>query len=100
LDDLVLAPETPIAGVHSETTGPLTYLNTFYPAQLLKPQTLYTVSVTVMGEPVTWSFTTTAESFKPGMSFYLATNALWIALMAAAASTIVTGLLVRYKMGL
>jgi hypothetical protein len=100
LDDLVLAPETPIARMHSETTGPLTYLSTFCPAQLLKPQTLYTVSVTVMGDPVTWSFTTTPEPFKPGMSFYLATNAPWIALMAAAASTIVAGLVLRYKMGL
>jgi hypothetical protein len=91
LNDLHLTPEVPIASRYSEVTSSLTYLNTFYPAQPLKPATSYTVSVTILNEPVSWSFTTTSEPFNPGISFYLATNVLWIALSAATSATIIVG---------
>ena len=96
LDDLQIVPETAIARVYSEVTGPLTYLNTFYPAKLLKPETRYNVSVTIMHAPIEWSFTTTAKPFEPGVGFYLATNSLWIAIVAAAASAVIATFLLRH----
>ena len=97
LDDLHLTPEVPIARVYSEVTSPLTYLNTFYPAQLLQPATTYNVSVTIMDNPVSWTFTTTTESFSPGVSFYLATNVLWISLAVAASATVIVGWAIWFK---
>jgi hypothetical protein len=97
LNDLHLTPEVPIGRRYSEVTSPLTYLNTFYPAQLLKPATSYTVSVTILNEPFSWSFTTTSEPFNPGISFHLATNVLWIALSAAASATIIAGFAIWFK---
>ena len=91
LDDMRLTPEMPIARASSEVTGPLTYRNVFYPAKLLEPATSYDASVTIMGTPVTWRFTTTTEPFRPETSLYLATNAHWIALLAASVSTIIAG---------
>ncbi|MBM4401095.1 MAG: hypothetical protein FJ045_04005 [Crenarchaeota archaeon] len=96
LNDLHMTPEVPIARVYSEVSGPLTYLNTFYPAQLLKPATSYTVSVTIMDVPVSWSFTTTSEPFNPGISFYLATNVLWIALSAAISATSIVAFVIWF----
>jgi hypothetical protein len=94
---LHITPEVPIAYVTSETSGPLSSLETFYPAQQLKPATTYNVSVTIMGVPVSWSFTTTSESFNPTISFYLATNVLWIALSAAVSAASIAGLAMWYK---
>ena len=97
INDLQLNPEVPIASVASHTTGILTYVNTFYPARLLTPATSYNISVIIEGVPIVWSFTTTSEPFSPGISFYLATNVLWIALTAATSATAVVGIAVWYK---
>ena len=94
LNDLHIIPEVFIARVTSTTTGPLTYLNLFYPAELLKPSTSYNISVTIMDSPVSWVFTTTNEPFKPSISFYLAINAFWISLSTAASATVIAGLAV------
>ena len=94
LNDLRIVPEVPIAGVSTEVSGILSYKQTFYPAQLLKPATSYTVSVTVRDVPVSWSFTTTSEAYQPTVSFYLATYVLWIAFAAAVATTSLFGLAV------
>ena len=91
LNNFHVNPEVPIASVASHTTGILTYVNTFYPAKLLSPSTSYNVSVVVEGEPVSWSFTTTSESFRPGISFYLATKVWWISLAAATLATAIAG---------
>jgi len=102
LDDLRLAPEVPISRVDIEVSGPLSYKRTFYPAQPLNPATSYTVSVTIVDVPVSWSFTTTAEPFNPGISFYLSNNVLWISLSGAAFATLIVGLAIwlRKKQGL
>ncbi|MFB3888600.1 MAG: hypothetical protein ACE14S_03850 [Candidatus Bathyarchaeia archaeon] len=92
LSDLHTTPEVALTQVNSGTTGPLTYLTTFYPAHLLTPGTSYTVSVTVMDVPVSWSFMTDAAPFNAGIRFYLATNAWWIALSTAIAATLILGL--------
>ena len=97
LNDLHITPEVPIARIASATTGPLTYLNVFYPAELLKPSISYNVSVTVMDSPVSWVFTTTDEPFKPSISFLLATNAFWIALLTATSITVIAGLAVWFR---
>jgi len=97
LNDLHLTPEVPIASVASHTTGILTYVNTFYPAKLLTPATSYNVSVVVEGVPVSWSFTTTSEPFSPGISYYLATNVLGVALATATPATSVVGFVVWHK---
>jgi hypothetical protein len=97
LNDLHITPEEPIARVYSEATSPLTYQNTFYPAQLLQPATTYNVSVTIMDLPVSWTFTTTAEAFSPGISFYLANNVLWISLAFAASATVIFGFAIWFK---
>ena len=97
LEDLQLTPEVRIARVYSEVTSPLTYLNTFYPAGLLEPGTTYTVFVTIMDLPVSWTFTTTAEPFKPGIGYLLSTNGLWISLAIAASATVAVGYAVWFK---
>ncbi len=96
-NDLSVTPEVNFTHVTSETTGPLTYRTTFYPDKLLKPATAYTVSVTIENAPVAWSFTTTAEPFNPRISYYLATNLLWISLSAAVAATAIAGFAVWLK---
>jgi hypothetical protein len=97
LDDLHLAPEVPISRVGVEVSGTLSYQRTFYPTQLLKPATSYTVSVTIRDVPVSWSFTTTSEPYHPTISFYLATYVLWIALSTATATTALVGLALRHR---
>ena len=97
LNDLHVTPEVSIARVTSTTTGPLTYLSVFYPAEPLKPSTSYNVSVTIMNSPVSWVFTTTNEPFKPSISFYIAANAFWISLSTAAATTVIAGLAVWFR---
>jgi len=91
LNDLHVTPEVNFANVASGTTGILTYRTTFYPAKLLEPATSYTISVTIEGAPTSWSFTTTTEPFRPGISYYLATNELWIALSTAVSATAIAG---------
>jgi hypothetical protein len=90
LNDLNTTPEVPIASVTVEVSGPLSYKQTFYPAQLLKPATSYIVSVTIRDTPVSWSFTTTAEPYQPTISFYLATYSPWISLATATTITLLT----------
>jgi len=97
LNDLHVAPEVPIASVTNEVSGPLSYKQTFYPAQLLKPATSYTVSVKIKDVPVSWSFTTTSEPYQPTISFYLATYVLWIAFSTATAMTSLVGLAIWYR---
>jgi len=97
LNDLHLNPPVPFAREYSESSSPLTYQTTFYPAKPLEPATNYTVDVTILGAPVSWSFTTTSESFKPGISFLLASNALWIGLSAAALATTIIGFAVWFR---
>lgn len=97
LNDLHLTPEVPIARITSEVSGPLSYKQTFYPAQLLKPATSYTVSVTIVNVPLSWSFTTTSEPYHPTISFYLTTYVLWIAFSTANATTLLVGLAIWYR---
>jgi len=97
LNDLHLTPEVPIAHITSEVSGPLSYKQTFYPAQLLKPATSYTVSVTIVDVPLSWSFTTTSKPYHPTISFYLATYVLWIAFSTATATTLLVGLAMWYR---
>jgi hypothetical protein len=87
----------PIVLVATEVSGPLSYQQTVYPAQLLKPATAYTVSVKISDVPVMWSYTTTSEPYHPTISFYIATYVLWIAFSTAAATTLLVGLVVRYR---
>ena len=91
LNDLNTTPEVPIASIAVEVSGPLSYKQTFYPAQLLEPATSYTVSVTIRDTPVSWSFTTTSEPYQPTISFYIATYAPWIAIAVATTTTLLTG---------
>ena len=97
LADFQMTPQVGIARLSSENSSPLTYLNSFYPTQPLKPATTYTVSVIVMNVPVSWSFTTTVEVFSPGISFYLATNAFWTALLTAVLVTLLSGYTLRLR---
>ena len=94
---LQIIPEVPIASRTIETSGPLLFLNTFYLAQQLEPANTYCVSTTIMDVPVSWSFTTTSMPFTPTISFFLATNALVIALATAISSTLVGGLVLLFK---
>ena len=91
LNDLQTTPNFSIANIAVEVSGPISYKQTFYPAQLLEPDTTYTVSVTVRDAPVSWSFTTTSQPYQPTTSFYLNTYAPWIALAAAAIMTLLVG---------
>jgi len=97
ITDFHVTPQVPLTRWYSEVTGPLNYLYTYYPAQPLQPATVYTVSATVSDASLSWSFTTTAELFKPSLSYLLATNALWIALSTAVSATAIVSLAVRWK---
>jgi hypothetical protein len=94
VDNLSLTPEVPIARRSDERVAVASGLYTFYPAEPLKPATTYNVSVFIMNKIVSWSFTTTPEPFRPGISFYLATYVFWIALATAIAGTSIVGGLV------
>ena len=96
-NDLKVTPEVSFANVAVEVSGPISYKQTFYPAQLLEPATTYTVSVTVRDEPVSWSFTTTAQPYQPTISFYLATYSPWIALAIATITTLIFGVVIQRK---
>jgi hypothetical protein len=96
-NDLQVTPEVPIANVAVEVSGPISYKQTFYPAQLLEPATTYTVSVTIRNDPVSWSFTTTAQPYQPTISFYLATYSPWIALATAVTITLLVGIVTQRK---
>ena len=87
LNDLHVTPEVSIANVAVEVSGPISYKQTFYPAQLLQPATTYIVSVTIRNEPVSWSFTTTSQPYQPTTSFYLSAYSPWIALVTAIITT-------------
>jgi hypothetical protein len=91
LSDLQVYPQTSITTWSSETTGPLTYKTIFLPSEPLKPATTYTITVTIVNAPATWSFTTTAEPFKPTLSYTLSTQALWISLASATGAVAVAG---------
>ncbi len=97
LDDLDTTPKISISNIAVEVSGPLSYKQTFYPAQLLKPATSYTVSIAIRDIPISWSFTTTSEPYQPTISFYLATYATWIALATATTLTSLTGSLIWLK---
>jgi hypothetical protein len=96
LKDFQITPHVSIARLDSENSGPLTYLNKFYPDQPLESATFYTVSVTIMNAPVSWSFTT-SNVFNPGIGFHLATNALWIALCTSALATLIAAFTIRLR---
>lgn len=95
-NDLQITPEVSIANIAVEVSGPISYKQTFYPAQLLESATTYTVSATIRDEPISWSFTTTSQPYQPTISFYLATYAPWIALVTAA-TTLLIGSIIWHK---
>ena len=91
VDNPRLTPGVPIARRSEEWVAVASRLYTFYPAEPLKPATTYNVSVFIMNQIMSWSFTTTPEPFRPGISFYLATYVFWIALATAIAGTSIVG---------
>jgi ABC-type oligopeptide transport system substrate-binding subunit len=97
LNGLNITPEVSISNIAVEVSGPLSYKQTFYPAQLLKPATSYTVSLTIRDIPISWRFTTTSEPYQPIISFYLATYSPWIALATAVTMTSLAGLAIWHK---
>ena len=97
LNDLRITPEVPISHVTSYVSGPLSYEETFHPAYPLTPDTSYTVSVTILDVPVSWTFTTTSEAFNPEIGFYIAKNSLLIALSMAALTSLILGLIISRK---
>jgi len=97
LEDLRMTPEVKFSNIYSETTGPLTYKTTFCPAKPLEPSSVYTISVTIIQTPLTWSFTTTNEPFESQTHHFLASNGLWIALLIATATTIILGLITWFR---
>jgi hypothetical protein len=96
-NDLRITPEMSISNVAVEVSGPISYKQTYYPAQLLQPATTYTVLVIIRDKPVSWSFTTTSQPYQPTTSFYLATYALWIALSTAAIATLLAASVIWRK---
>ena len=97
LNDLRITPEVPISHVTSYVSGPLSYEETFHPAHPLDPSTSYAVSVTILDVPVSWTFTTTSETFNPGISFYLAKNTLLIAFSVAVLASVSFGLIISHR---
>jgi len=97
LNNFQISPEVLIDHQYSETSGPLTYITTFYPSQPLKTSTSYTVSVKIINTPISWSFRTTSENFNPEIGFYLLNNVFLIALLIAASVTSIVIIVVWLK---
>ena len=95
LNDLQTTPEVAIANVAIEVSGPISYNQIFYLAQLLEPATTYIATVTIRDTPVSWNFTTTSELYQPTTSFYLATYAPGIALATATITTLLAGSVIQ-----
>lgn len=97
LYNLQITPETPISHIESIISGPITCEHIIYPAKFLESATTYIVSVNILDVPVLWTFTTTSDSFDPGIGFYLAKNVLLISLTLAVLITIILGLIILFK---
>jgi len=97
LNDLNIIPYVAIDYTTSYVTGPLTYETNFYPTELLKPGISYNVSVTILDDLVTWTFTTTSQPFVVGINFYLAKNALLITFLVAAILTSILGFIIWFR---
>jgi hypothetical protein len=89
---LQITPEITIAKIVDTPDFPGVE-STFYPAEPLKPATTYNVTAVVWHEAFSWSFTTTPQPFQPGISYYLAKFAFWIALASATATTLAVGII-------
>jgi hypothetical protein len=90
--NLVLNPETPIAYETQELDPPASRLTSFFPADLLQPETTYNVSVLIAGRPFSWNFTTSAEPSSPQYSVHLAPQSAWVAVSSAIVATSIAGL--------
>ena len=90
--EMQLSPEIPVYRAGGEITGSITFLNTFYPVRLLDSDTTYHVFITISDTPVSWKFTTTTDSFNPGIGFYLSVYNVWISMLIAICLSMVVSL--------
>ena len=84
--DLQLTPEVPIARRRDLPEGLAGGDYRFYPAEPLEPATTYNASVSIMGETVSWSFTTTSKPLH-SIGFFIASNVFGTSLLIAIAVT-------------
>ena len=97
LGELQITPKVSISSIATEVSGPLSYKQIFYLAQLLEPATSYSVSTTIKDTPFSWSFITTSESYQHITSYFIATYAPWIALAVAIITTLFVVLAIRTR---
>lgn len=83
IEDLDITPETPILYETSSSSGSITYENVFYPKDPLQPSTIYEVSATIFDIPISWTFTTVSEVFKPTIGYQLIKNVILISCLIA-----------------
>ena len=84
--------------VKQEYTGLASRITTYYPDELLKPNTTYNVSGTIMNLSAWWTFST-GSSVTPQQDYeiLLTPYAGWIALIASIIATIIFIFIVRHS---
>lgn len=83
IEDLDIIPKISILYETSSSSGSITYENVFYPKDPLQPSTIYEVSATIFDIPISWTFTTVSEVFKPAIGYHLIKNVLLISCLIA-----------------
>lgn len=87
--DLQVNPKIPMYKTKEEVSGFYGSI-TYYPAELLQPNTIYNVSGSIMKKSAWWTFKT-ASSVTPqqGYEYILSPYTWWIAITAASIATII-----------
>ena len=95
-NNLTISPNVKIIDVKQKYTGVASRVTTYYPDELLRPNTTYNVSGTIMDLSAWWTFTTGSSIFpKEDYEMYLTPYAWLIALIASIIATIVFAVVVK-----
>jgi len=97
-NNLTISPNVKIIDVKQEYTGLASRITTYYPEELLKPNTTYNVSGTIMNLSAWWTFTT-GSTVTPQQDYeiLLSPYAGWIALIASIIATSIFIFIVRHS---
>ena len=88
--DLHLIPKISMYDIKEEDGGLGAGSTTYYPAQLLQPETTYNVSGSIAGLSVWWTFTTgSSVTYQSKYDFIFSPHTWWIAIIIASVSTLI-----------
>ena len=87
--DLQVHPSVNFSNVEEEYSGVASRKTTYYPAELLEPNTTYNVSGSIMGYSAWWTFTTESSFSQAEYELLLTPYAWLIAFVASSLATII-----------